>query len=511
MPTSKRRVLGIDDDPFMLAFLGKYFAREGYDFIPFQSAVEAITLLDNQAKNNVVDGRIHCVICDINMPQMHGLTVLERIKAINADLPVIMITAFGSVETAVKAMKQGAYDYVTKPFHLNELKNTIEKALEFQKLIASSIGIPFRDGVQPEPAEKAFGIIGQSASMQHLFNMIRRVAPISASVLITGESGTGKELVARAIHKSGTRKGGPFVAINCAAIPENLLESELFGHVKGSFTGAVNNKRGLFAEANGGTVFLDEIGDMSLYLQAKLLRVLQEKKIRPVGSNVDEDVDVRVVSATHRDLKSMIHEGTFREDLYYRLSVIPISIPPLRERVEDIALLANFFMRKLAETGGIKAQGFTEAALDYMKQHSWKGNVRQLENFVERAAVLTESDWIDEDQARTILDDKSQAEEDAEAALVAADARQEAQNPVDHHELARSSAEQHGEPGQMPSLRDLEKQHLMYVLEKVNWKKEKAAEILGISRKTLYRKEIEYGLRPRPGNGAHMNETESAL
>ena len=503
-----RRLLAIDDDPFMLTFLGKYFAREGYDFVPFQSASKALALLKEQDASNAVDGRIHCVLCDVNMPNVDGFEVLAKIKTINPDLPVIMITGFGSVESAIKAIKKGAYDYVTKPLQLKELKSTIDNALEFQTLISSSINLPFKTAPKSERTGTQFGIVGSSPVMENLYNIIFRVAHTSASLLITGESGTGKELVARAIHASSTRGAGPFLAINCAALPEELLESELFGHAKGSFTGATSEKKGLFAEADNGTVFLDEIGDMSLATQAKLLRVVQEKKVRPVGATSDIAVNVRILSATHRDLKELVHEGLFRADLFYRISVIPISVPPLRARGDDIVLLAEFFLKRVTLREGMKAQHFTESAVKVLKNYTWRGNVRELENVVERAAALTESATIDEDQLGLILADSLlSSEKNADMALMAATLSDSAENAADLNigsEVRKDTAEK------IATMRELEKTHMRLVLEATKWQKDNAAQILGISRKTLYRKILDFGLTPsNPASSLNVTRTKT--
>jgi DNA-binding NtrC family response regulator len=306
-------------------------------------------------------------------------------------------------------------------------------------------------------------VIGKSAGMKAVFDLVGRVSAATANILITGESGTGKEMVARAIHQSGPRMNKPFVAINCSAIPETLLESELFGHAKGSFTGAIQRKRGLFEEADGGTLFLDEIGDMNVSLQSKLLRVIQERKVRAVGENIARDVDVRLIAATHKDLKAAIKEGRFREDLYYRLSVIPIVIPPLRHRKEDIPLLAEHFLKKYAATNNAKVKGFTKRAMAKLVGLKWEGNVRELENMVERAVVLCQESLIDEADIPS----------------------PETRNAEEFFGSATTD---------FPTVSQLEKRYIQLVLEKTGGRKDKAAQILGINRRTLYRKEREYGL-----------------
>jgi DNA-binding NtrC family response regulator len=309
------------------------------------------------------------------------------------------------------------------------------------------------------------GVIGKSSGMKAVFDLVQRVSQATANVLITGESGTGKEMVARAIHENGARAKKPFIAINCTAIPDTLLESELFGHAKGSFTGAIQRKRGLFEEASGGTLFLDEIGDLDVTLQAKLLRVIQEKKVRAVGENIARDVDVRLLAATHKDLKAAMKEGRFREDLYYRLSVIPIVIPPLRERKEDIPLLADYFLKKYSAANGAKIAGFTKKASAKLMSLRWEGNVRELENVIERAVVLSPGPYIDD------TDIPSGAEQSAEEFFA-------------------------GASTDFPTVEQLEKRYIQLILEKTGGRKDKAAQILGMNRRTLYRKEREYGLLP---------------
>jgi DNA-binding NtrC family response regulator len=356
-------------------------------------------------------------------------------------------------------MRRGAFHYVTKPFKLTEMGLTVERAIEHRKLQ--------RDNTALRKEIKrgwSFGnVIGKSEGMREIFDLVARVSKATANVLITGESGTGKEMVARSIHESGPRSSKPFVAINCTAIPETLLESELFGHAKGSFTGAIQKKRGLFEEAEGGTLFLDEIGDMNVQLQSKLLRVIQERRIRAVGDNVDKPVDVRIVAATHKDLKVAIKEGRFREDLFYRLSVIPIAIPPLRNRKDDIPPLAEHFLRKYSATNNSSVKGFTKRAISKLMNLKWEGNVRELENVVERAVVLCTGPLIDEGDIPSTT----------------------SENPEQFFTGAISD---------FPTITQLEERYIKVVLEKTAGRKDKAAQILGMNRRTLYRKEREYGL-----------------
>lgn len=448
----KKQVVVVDDDKEMCALLKDFFGREGYEVHEFTHAPSAFAAISSG------DAKPDLVITDLNMPELNGLELTKKLKAVNTDLPILLITAFGTIETAVEAMKAGASDYVIKPFKLNEIALKVERAFHLRDL--KSQNQVLRDEVRR--SQSFSGIIGKSASMVEVFDLIKRVSNATANVLISGESGTGKEQVARAIHQNGPRARGPFIAINCTAIPETLMESELFGHAKGSFTGAHQRKKGLFEEAEGGTLFLDEIGDMDMSLQSKLLRVLQERKIRSVGDNVDRAIDVRIIAATHKDLKAAIKNNTFREDLYYRLSVIPIVIPPLRHRREDIPILAESFLKRFAAANNSNVTGFTSQAIAKMMEMPWEGNVRELENWVERAVVLSKSSVIDGDELPKTTDVTGDS---FFGEMVA----------------------------QLPTVEDLEKKYIKLVLEKTGGKKEKAAQILGINRRTLYRKEREYG------------------
>jgi len=387
---------------------------------------------------------------------------LRTLKTEMPELPVILITGHGSLDLAIEAMRNGAFHYLVKPFKLSEVSVHVERALEKRTLALDNQRLrkELKQGWGLE------GILGKSPGMRSVFDLIERVAPSTANILIQGESGTGKEMVARAIHARGPRSKSPFIAINCTAIPETLLESELFGHAKGSFTGAAGQKKGLIEEADGGTLFLDEIGDMSPALQAKLLRVLQDRKIRPVGANTFTDVDVRIIAATHKDLKAGIRENTFREDLYYRLSVIPIQIPPLRERCEDLPLLAEHFLHKYAAanatSGAPRVRSLTKGALAKLMRFRWQGNVRELENVMERAVVLSRGSAIEEGD---LPDPDVGSAEDAFKGL----------------------------SSDFPTLSQLEERYIRVVLQKAAGRKDKAAQILGVNRRTLYRKEREYG------------------
>ncbi|MBY0471802.1 sigma-54 dependent transcriptional regulator [bacterium] len=475
MNAPQGKILVIDDDQEMRSLLLDYFEREGFEIQCLPSAIEALESLGPGGKlgPNQALGDIDVIVSDIKMPGMDGLEFTGRLQQLRPEIPIILMTAFGSIETAIEAMRKGAFHYVVKPLKLSELGVNISRAMEHRKLLRDNTALR----LEVKQNWQLGNIIGKSARMKEVFDLVQRVSNVTANVLITGASGTGKEMVAVAIHKNGPRANKPFVAINCTAIPETLLESELFGHAKGSFTGAIQRKRGLFEEAEGGTLFLDEIGDMNVQLQSKLLRVLQERKVRAVGENNSRDVDVRIIAATHKDLKTAIKEGRFREDLYYRLSVIPIVIPALRDRREDIPLLAEHFLRKYSATNNVQVKGFTRRAIAKLSNLKWEGNVRELENIVERAVVLCSGTLIDEGDIPT------QETESAEQFF---------SNAV----------------GDFPTITQLEERYIRVVLEKSGGRKDKAAQILGINRRTLYRKEREYGLISQDSPEEEIEATE---
>jgi two-component system response regulator PilR (NtrC family) len=378
------RILVVDDEQSLRDFLTILLRKEGYRCEAAADVAEAGTLLKGE--------EFDLVLTDLKLPDGSGLDVLATAKEAHPDSEVIVITAFGTAETAVEAMKGGAYDYLTKPFKVEEIRVTVQKALEKGALARENRELRRRlEGSSPGGE-----ILGRSPPMQEVFRVLERVAPTGVTVLIYGESGTGKELVARRLHSLSGRKGR-FVAVNCSAIPEGLIESELFGHVKGSFTGAVADKPGLFEEAQGGTLFLDEVGELPLTLQPKLLRVLQEGRIKRVGGNREIAVDVRIVSATNRELRSEVGSGRFREDLFYRLNVVAIEIPPLRERREDIPVLAQHFLKKYAEAFGRPVRGFSREVLETLERYGYPGNVRELENLVERAVALEPGEYLSRD------------------------------------------------------------------------------------------------------------------
>ncbi len=448
----KAKILVIDDDTSLRRVLEYNLQEEGYDVQAAASGEEGLFFF-GQSKPDLV-------ITDMNMPGMDGLMVLKAIKERSPETLVMIITAFGTIDVAVGAMKAGAYDYITKPFHRDALKLTVQKALQFSGLSEENRRL------KSELSDKADfkTIIGSANEMAKVFAIIRKVADTEAAVLITGESGTGKELVARSLHANSARRDAPFVAINCAAIPRDLLESELFGHVKGAFTGAVRDKTGKFQLADGGTIFLDEVGDLPLELQPKLLRALQEKEVEAVGGTKIQKLDVRIVSATNLDIDKAIAGGTFREDLYYRLSVIPIHLPALRERRQDIPLLIKHFC---AKHGGQKVT-FAKDALAAMVNYAWPGNVRELENTVERMLIMRSAETIPLDELPEKL-------------------------------LANTAQSQPGTalvklPDDGYSLEQLEREVVVQALEKTGWNQAAAARFLRIPRHTLIYRLEKFGI-----------------
>jgi two-component system response regulator PilR (NtrC family) len=371
-------ILVVDDERSMREFLSIYLARAGHKVLTAETGAQAVQLV--HAGQN-----IDLVITDLKMPgNTSGLEVLDEVKQRSPETQVVVVTAFATHDTAIQAMKRGAYDYLTKPFKVDEIGVVVERALERQALVRQNAEL--KSKVQGR--YRLASLLGRSAPMQRVFDLVRKIAPTRTNVLITGESGTGKELVARALHNEGTRAAKTFVAVNCGAIPGTLLESELFGHVRGAFTGAGAAKDGLFHAADGGTLFLDEVGELDTAMQVKLLRVLQERKVKPVGGVEERPVDVRLVAATNRDLEAEVARGSFRQDLYYRLNVIQVHIPPLRQRREDIPLLVEHFVRRYADEMGKRVSGMAPDALAFLATYDFPGNVRELENLIERAVTL---------------------------------------------------------------------------------------------------------------------------
>jgi len=377
------RILVVDDDPAVGASCRRILAAEGHEVVVFENPVAGF-----QAALN---GQYDVILLDLVMPGLDGMKFLGQLKAAGIPTPVVIVTGHATVESAVEAMKQGAADYIAKPFTPEQLSTLVRKlgsrAAWFRQYPAGAKEAEIYQGFE--------GILGQSRPMQEVFALIKRVAPTDGTVLITGESGTGKELVAQAIHRLSPRRHKPLLACDCTALAPTLLESELFGHVKGSFSGAIATKKGLFEVADGGTLFLDEVGNLSLETQAKLLRVLETRRVKKVGDTAEREVDIRLIAATNRDLGELVRTGLFREDLYYRLNVVPIHLPPLRERPGDISLLANVFLRRACARMNLAIKGFTPEAMARLESYSWPGNVRELKNIIERMAILCEGQYID--------------------------------------------------------------------------------------------------------------------
>ena len=456
--STKKQVWVIDDDKEILEIVADALGSSRIVVTTFSEAAVALAQLVEKAI------RPDVILCDLKMEQIDGFSVLERLKKEKIDIPIIFITAYRSVEAAVQAIRKGAFDFITKPLNLNQLELCVERA--FKLSILQKENEILKLNLHGKGNRE---IIAKSESLKAIFALVDRIACTAVSVLITGESGTGKEVVAQAIHARSDRASKPFVAVNCSAIPESLLESELFGHAKGAFTGAVDKKLGLFEEADGGTLLLDEIGELNQSLQAKLLRVIQEKKIKRVGENSYRDVDVRVLAATHRNIKKMVREGTFREDLFFRLNVIPIHIPPLRDRKEDLLPMALHFLKRSCRTNGIDEKRFSQLAINKILTHEWKGNVRELENTMERAVLLSDGPEIDENYIVAINDDYDMASTT----------------------LGKTSISTADFPKSLEDLSTLEEMNLKYihhVLALAGNVRDRAAKILGIDRKTLYRK-----------------------
>lgn len=449
-------ILVIDDEPMMRVAISDALSRERFRVKTAETALEGMELVKGQS--------FDVVITDLRLPKGSGLEVLKACKETSPETEVILITAYGTVETAVQAMKDGAYDYLTKPFSMDELVLLTKRCTKLRSLEAENLRLK----EEIERQSRFQGIVGKSPPMQEVFELIEVVTQNTATVLIIGESGTGKELVANAIHHRSPRKDGPFIKVNCAALPETLLESELFGHEKGAFTGAIRQRKGRFELADGGTLFLDEVGEIPLSLQVKLLRVLQEREFERLGGAETLKVDVRIICATKRDLTEGVKKGTFREDLYYRLNVIPIYLPPLRKRKEDIPLLVDHFLRLYSQKMGRAEKGISEEALGLLMNYDYPGNVRELENAIERAVALGKGEAI---------------------------------GPSDLPITLREGKGLPPPPSSLPgrtlveALQEYEKACIMEALRRAGGMKGKAAELLGISRKTLWEKVNLYGLK----------------
>ncbi len=439
------KILIVDDEVSVRDSLQNWLKDIGYQVITASNGNEALHMTQKEKPD--------IVIADLVLPGMDGIELTKRIKELSPDIPVIIITAYGSITTAIAAIKEGAYDYIEKPFCPERVELLVQKLVEHRRLIKENVSLRQK----LEDRYRFENIIAKSDQMQRIFEIVKIVAKSNATVLITGESGTGKELIARAIHNLSPRRDKPFVAVSCAALPETLLESELFGHEKGSFTGAITQKKGKFEYANKGTLFLDEIGEISLNTQVHLLRVIEEKEFTRVGGNEPIKVDVRIISATNKDLKKAVTQGQFREDLYYRLNVVTIDLPPLRERKEDIPLLAEHFLKKFSLENQKQIAGFSPEAKEFLLKYDWPGNVRELENAIERAVILAKDNLI------TLAD-------------------------LAYQNLPLTPI------GSNKSLKEIEKNHIWNVLNETKGNFSQAAKILGISRMTLYNKVKQYNL-----------------
>lgn len=450
-------ILLIDDEKNYLLVLETLLKDEGYQVTALNDPETALAFLE--------ESEVDIIVTDMKMPKISGQEVLEHVKQRWPHIPILIMTAFGSIENAVTTMKYGAFNYITKPFANDELLLSIKNAAELAKIHRQ-----YR--ILHESLKERFGrhqIIGRSNAIKDMMKLVTRAAPSRATVLITGESGTGKELVARAIHFSSPRSQQPFISVNCMALSPTLLESELFGHEKGSFTGAVAMRRGRFEQANKGTLFLDEVGELTPELQVKLLRVLQERKFERVGGTEELDIDIRIVTATNQNLQSMVQNGTFREDLYYRLNVVHIPLPPLRERREDIPLLVAHFIEKIASENDIKPKNFTDEALNYLTGYEWPGNIRQLQNVIERCLVLVPNDTISIDDLPSEIKDKEAQFKSAVDLL-----------PVEIDLAA--------------TLEKIEATLIRRALARANFTQVKAAELLGLSKSLLQYKLKKYNI-----------------
>ena len=461
--TTAGRLLIVDDELEMCSLLEAGLSKRGFTVTSRTSGDAALALLD--------ETDFDAIVVDLNMPGMSGLDVASWVSANRPDTPVVVITAFGSLETAVAAIRSGAYDFVTKPFEIEAIGLSLGRAVGYRRLQAEvrrlrrAAGGDGADATATRLAGTA--LHGGSPAMLRMYDTVLRAAATDASILVTGESGTGKELVARALHDKGRRASGPFVAINCGALPESLLESELFGHARGSFTDAHTSRAGLLVKASGGTLFLDEIGEAPAGLQAKLLRALEERRVRPVGGDDERAFDARIVCATNRDLEAEIESGRFRSDLYYRINVIRIDLPPLRARGDDVLLLAQRLVEQIAAATGKSVSGIAAPAAEKLLAYAWPGNVRELRNCIERAVALTRFEEI------TVADLPESIQDYRRSRLV-----------VDLDD-----------PGQLPPLEEMERRYILRVLEAVHGHRTRAAEVLGLDRKTLYRKLERYGIR----------------
>lgn len=455
------KILVVDDEPSLREVLSIMLKRAGYSVTSVTDGEEAVELVQKEI--------FDLVITDLRMPKIDGMEVLKAVKSASPETVVLIITAFATADSAVEAMKHGAYDYLTKPFQVDEVQLIIRNALEKRRLTTENMLLKREMASQSSFAQ----LVGQSEAMQRVFDVVRKVADSKSNVLICGESGTGKELVARAIHYNSARSSLPFVAVNCSAVPETLLESELFGHMKGSFTGAISNKAGLFEIANGGTIFLDEIGDTTPTIQVKLLRVIQEREFRRVGGNQDIKVDVRIVAATNKDLEKAVADGSFREDLYYRLDVIPIQLPPLRMRTGDIPLLVNHFLERFSKESGKSKPVISAEAMHVLLEHEWRGNVRELENLIERVVAFSAEDPVTDADVRGWLHRPTTQSQPSAMPLDLTD------EGVDLEGL----------------INGIEKDLLLKALERSKWVKKKAARMLRLNTRSFRYRLEKYAIK----------------
>lgn len=450
--TNRFHILVVDDEPAQREMISGFLKKQAFDVVVAENGAKALELFRQDS--------IDLILTDQRMPHLSGLDLLQAVRAINPETPVILMTAFGNIESAVSAIQGGAADYLTKPLNLEELLYRIRQVSERYRIIAENRELREALGER----NRIEGIVGESGQMLEVLSLVRRVAPSEATVLIRGESGTGKELMAKAIHFASSRASGPLVKVNCAALPEALLESELFGHEKGAFTGALTSRRGRFELADGGSIFLDEIGDLPMHLQPKLLRVLQEREYEKVGSSRPVKVNVRILAASHRPLEVLIKAGQLREDLYYRLNVVTILIPPLRERRSDLAPLIDHFVHRFADKNGKMIRGLTAGARDVLLRYDYPGNVRELENIIERAVVLSRDDVIDSGDLPLTVQEPERADREPETNLTAA-------------------------------VEALERRMIRDALAKSNGVQTHAAELLGMGERALRYKLIKYGFR----------------
>jgi DNA-binding NtrC family response regulator len=448
------RVLIVDDEQSMCELVHEALCKRGYAAAWRTLPDQALALLESEA--------FDVVLTDLDMHAMNGLELCERIVSSRPDVPVVVVTAFGSIETAIGAIRAGAYDFVTKPVEMSALALVVDRAVQHRMLEQEVKRL--RQAVASE--QPPGGMIGTSAAMRTVYDLIERVADSEANVMITGESGTGKELVAHALHTRSLRRNGPFVAVNCAAVPETLLESELFGHSRGAFTDARQARTGLFVQGNGGTLFLDEVAEMPLGVQPKLLRALQERRVRPVGGNTELPFDARLVTATNRDLEQDVAHKHMREDLFYRINVVRIDVPPLRDRGSDVLLLAQYFIERAAQRSGKQVVGLVSGVAEKLLSYNWPGNVRELENCIERAVALTRFDQ-----------------------LTVEDLPEKVRGYQSTHVVVASD-----DPNELLPMHEVERRYIQSVLERVRGNKTQAAKLLGFDRRTLYRKIDHYAL-----------------